>query len=105
MPKYIDADVMKAAFIYGGKDVCDDTDEFDTKWGASQERIEEIIDSAPAADVKPVIRCRDCKNSFMCDPGGIRCTKILNNGKYMPVEGDFFCAFGKRKEADDAEVH
>lgn len=63
------------------------------------------IDRVPAADVKPVIRCRDCKNSFMCDPGGIRCTKILNNGKYMPVEGDFFCAFGKRKEADDAEVH
>ena len=55
MPKYVDADVMKAAFLYGGKDVCDDTDEFDTKWGASQERIEEIVDSAPAADVEPVV--------------------------------------------------
>ena len=53
MPKYVDADVMKVAFLYGDKDVCDDKDEFDTKWGASQERIEEIIDFAPAADVEP----------------------------------------------------
>ena len=54
MPKYIDADALKEAFLIEGKDVCDDTDEFDTKWGASQELIEKVIDSAPAADVEPV---------------------------------------------------
>lgn len=54
----------------------------------------------PIVDVEPVIRCRDCKNSFMCDPGGIRCTKILNNGKYMSVEGDFFCAYGAEMDAE-----
>lgn len=53
MPKYIDADALKEAFLIEGKDVCDDTDEFDTKWGASQELIEKVIDSAPSADVEP----------------------------------------------------
>jgi hypothetical protein len=52
MPKYIDADVLKEIFALECKDVCDDTDEFDTKWGASQELIEKVIDSAPAADVE-----------------------------------------------------
>ena len=54
MPKYIDADALKEAFLIEGKDVYDDTDEFDTKWGASQELIEKVIDSVPAADVEPV---------------------------------------------------
>lgn len=58
MPKYIDADALKEAFLFECKDVCDDTDEFDTKWGASQELIEKVIDSAPAADVEPVRRGR-----------------------------------------------
>ena len=52
MPKYIDADALKKAFLIEGKDVCDATDEFDTIWGASQELIEKVIDSAPAADVE-----------------------------------------------------
>ena len=54
MPKYIDADALKEIFALECKDVCDGTDEFDTKWGASQELIEKVIDSAPAADVEPV---------------------------------------------------
>lgn len=54
MPKYIDADALKEAFLIEGKDVYDDAYEFDTKWGASQELIEKVIDSAPAADVAPV---------------------------------------------------
>lgn len=53
MPKYIDADALKEAFLIEGKDVCDAIDDFDTKWGASQKLIEEVIDSAPAADVEP----------------------------------------------------
>lgn len=52
MVKYIDADALKEAFLVEGKDVCEATDEFDTRWGASQELIEKVIDSAPAADVE-----------------------------------------------------
>lgn len=54
MPKYINADALKEAFLFECKDVYDDTDEFDVKWGASQKLIEEVIDSAPAADVEEV---------------------------------------------------
>lgn len=53
MPKYIDADALKEAFLIEGKDVCDATDEFAAMWGSSQELIEKVIDSAPAADVEP----------------------------------------------------
>ena len=52
MAKYIDADALKESFLLECKDVCDTTDEFDTIWGASQELIEKVIDSAPAADVE-----------------------------------------------------
>ena len=59
--------------------------------GQLGEPCEEIkrIKAIPAADVEPVIRCRDCKNSSICD-----------HGKYMPVEGDFFCAYGAKRDAE-----
>ena len=52
MPKYIDADALKKSFLLERKDIWYTTDEFVTRWGASQELIEKVIDSAPAADVE-----------------------------------------------------
>lgn len=50
-----------------------------------------IAASAPAADVAPVTRCKDCKHSWE-DTGGLCCS-------YGPcvdciVPEDFFCAYG-----------
>lgn len=57
----------------------------------------EIAASAPAADVAPVTRCKDCKyayiNSFAVSSGEALCTL---SGK--PMQQDDFCSYGEPKE-------
>lgn len=47
------------------------------------------------ADVAPVVRCRDCKHSYVTI--GARCCSY---GAFydVAVPDDFFCAYGKREE-------
>ena len=92
MPKYIDADALKKAFLIEGKDVCDATDEFDTMWGASQELIEKVIDSATAADVEPVKHGRWVKMTGMMPPEF--------TGHYECSECEWFCKKHSIKETD-----
>lgn len=51
----------------------------------------DIIEDAPAADVAPVVRCKDCKYRYSdswCE--------------YVDDDDDnFYCARGERKEGDD----
>ena len=57
------------------------------------------IRNAPAADVAPVVRCKDCEYSWE-DIGGLTC----GYGRCVDciVPEDFFCADGaKRRTADD----
>lgn len=49
----------------------------------------------PAADVAPVVRCRDCNHSYE-DLGGLYCS--FGPCVDCPVSPDFWCANGKRKE-------
>ena len=64
--------------------------------------------SIPAADVAPVVRCKDCKHSILPSeltqrygkPGTLTC-----HNRYAPcnrrnVSGDDFCSYGERR--DDA---
>lgn len=56
----------------------------------------DAINSIPAADVRPVVTCIECKHS--CDmPGGLRCCYGTCVDCY--VEPEFFCANGKREES------
>lgn len=53
----------------------------------------------PAADVAPVVRCKDCKQGEVDDPDFpdeyyCRAGCGWNNG-------DFYCAYGERKEGAD----
>ena len=50
---------------------------------------------APAADVAPVVRCRDCKHSYE-DLGGLCCS--YGPCVDCPVPPDFWCANGRRRE-------
>lgn len=57
----------------------------------------ECILAEPAADVAPVVRCKDCKYSY-ADLEGLCCT-------YGPpidciVPGDYGCVYGKRRASD-----
>lgn len=88
MPKYIDADAllaqMKDRRFYVGRrsdPVC-------------------LVEDAPAADVEPVVRCKDCKHrdpeDLRCDCGGLE-----RAGCIFSVFDNYFCAYGERKEADN----
>lgn len=57
-----------------------------------------LIEEAPAADVVPVVRCKDCWNATKM--GGFM-GKVL----YCPIwerntEEENFCSYGERKEAE-----
>ena len=72
------------------------------------ETVLEYAENLPAADVAPVVRCKDCKHSTLPSeltqrygkPGTLTC-----HNKYAPcnrrnVSGDDFCSYGDRR--DDA---
>ena len=62
----------------------------------------EAIDSIPAADVAPVIRCKDCKHSYE-DAFGRACDYGICGD--CTVSDDFYCASGKPKEGTNADDH
>ena len=54
--------------------------------------IMDWIDDLPAADVREVVLCRDCKNRFMT-PNGWRC-----HYAEWAIEDDDFCSCGEKRE-------
>lgn len=57
--------------------------------------VRTIIAGIPAADVAPVVRCKDCKHHYDC---GIHfCNRL---GMDCPDDSDFFCSYGERKDGD-----
>lgn len=62
--------------------------------------VRTIIAGMPAADVAPVVRCRDCKHSYE-DLGGLYCS--FGPCVDCPVSSDFWCANGKRRENAHAQ--
>lgn len=53
-----------------------------------------MIDDAPAADVAPVVRCKDCKHSReTADGRGLFCS-VWGRGWHW-VQPDGFCNYGK----------
>lgn len=62
-----------------------------------------MIDDAPAADVTPVVRCKDCKHYDM----GV-CLKIYSDGNvhaaaWQKRKPEDFCSYGERKDGANAE--
>lgn len=53
------------------------------------------VSDAPAADVAPVVHCRECEHSYEA-VGGRVCTYGVCVD--CEVTEDFFCSYGKRKE-------
>ena len=62
-----------------------------------------VIEQFHAADVAPVVRCKDCKHYDL----GV-CLKIYSDGNAHPEawqkrKPEDFCAYGERKDGADAE--
>ena len=62
--------------------------------------MSELVDdfaAIPAADVVPVVRCKDCTHCYET-LGGWCCA--YGTCVDCIVQPDFYCAFGKRKDGD-----
>lgn len=60
-------------------------------------------DDAPTIDAVEVVRCKECKHSHMTYDGRCKyCDKWEGDGEALYLEGDFYCAFGERREDGEA---
>lgn len=86
MPKYIDANLLKAEF----------TGNFVKAYAVPL--IKSIIDQQPTADVVEVVRCKDCKYLERTDCFG-ECSLFKDRdeprGEMLPND---FCSYGKRRK-------
>ena len=53
------------------------------------------IKGMKAADVAPVVRCKDCKH---CDPENYHCDHAMSTAAPLRRKRDDFCSYGERKE-------
>lgn len=96
MAEYIDRDAVYTAFANACTDVLERASEIYYIAGFSYELVIEILDNIPAADVAPVVRCKDCEYSYdelsyLCCSKGV-CVDCV-------VPPNFYCAEGKKKGA------
>lgn len=65
----------------------------------------ERINTAPTVDAVEVVRCKDCRFSHMTYGGECKsCDKWVDDDDFhltLYLDGDFYCAFGERKDETD----
>ena len=63
----------------------------------------ETVKHLPAADVEPVVRCRECKHHYWvqepCHGKSVHYCKLPHMSG-VEVFKEFFCYYGKRKDKD-----
>ena len=66
--------------------------------------IRNIVSRTPAADVEPVVRCRECKHHYWvqepCHGKSVHYCK-LPHMRDIEIFKEFFCYYGERKEGAD----
>lgn len=70
------------------------------------EKATQMLEKLPAADVAPVVRCKDCKHYLIADEfeGGKRYMCEVNHISYINSDGDMrYCSYGERKDKADAK--
>ena len=61
----------------------------------------QYIEALPAADVAPVVRCKDCKHLCVWNRKDIYAFCPKTNIVFLPFDKDtrtFFCSYGERKD-------
>ena len=100
--RLIDADKMAVdeseAYMSAQVQITDDL-----KWlvnFAAHSKIQRLIADTPTVDAVPVVRCKDCENSYYAVDD-----LICSYGPCVdcPVSPDFWCANGRRREDDHAQ--
>lgn len=59
--------------------------------GTDGREVVQILEDIPAADVVPVVRCKDCR--YRVDPD-----KCCHPDGLLRRKNDDFCSYGKRRE-------
>ncbi len=95
MAEYIDREAL-CKILENWRDAHADVD--DEEGCGLLEDVIRAVDAQPAADVAPVVRCKDCKHY---DMGA--CLKIYSDGNVHPEawqsrRPDDFCSYGERKD-------
>lgn len=89
MAEYIDREALRKV-LENWRDAHADVDD-EQGCGLLEDVIWEV-DAQPAADVVPVVRCKDCKYN-------VGTKKCLNPDSFFAVpKDDDFCSYGERKE-------
>lgn len=96
MAEYIEREALQAALMRKRCGVA--TQRYTEGWNDCLLRVKSMVSKAPAADVAPVVRCKDCEYSYdeisyLCCSHGV-CVDC-------EVPPNFYCAEGKRKENDE----
>lgn len=103
MDEYITKEAAIEAFEWGDADVIEDYGD-GCDFGFSRGAIKSAINSIPAADVAPVVRCEDCKHLCVWNQKDIYAFCPKTNIVFLPFDKDtrtFFCSFGERKDGKD----
>ena len=100
MAEYIDREALRKV-LENWRDAHADVDD-EQGCGLLEDVIWEV-DAQTAADVAPVVRCKDCKHYDL----GV-CLKIYSDGNAHPEawqsrRPEDFCSYGERKDKADAE--
>ena len=61
--------------------------------------IQQAVDEQQTIDAVPVVRCRECKQGEIDDPDFP--DQYYCHAGYGWNKGDFYCAYGERKEGAD----
>ena len=101
MAEYIKRTAVFEQFDNADADVCETDDFGGVDYGFGMKNIKELINAIPAADVAPVVRCKDCKYSCK-DGNGRSCEGYWYElSEYdVTVKDDDFCSYGERKDYD-----
>ena len=109
MAEYIEREALRE-ILDGWRDAHADVDDVHG-CGLLEDVICEV-DAQTAADVAPVVRCKDCKHfknygktSLLIDGKNIKAGWCHRRARYdeeyrMPPDG--FCSYGERKDSDNA---
>lgn len=100
MDEFIERKKLEEAFDNADPDVCESDLDGHSDWGFGRENVRDVIRGVPAADVAPVVRCKDCRYA------GVHVVDDTHEivGHWCglldidDVSDDDFCSFGKRKE-------
>ena len=66
------------------------------KWH-TEERLRDCVKDFPAADVVPVVRCKDCKHLYEDTfDGSLWCCR----DEEREVVENHFCSYGERRDSD-----